>query len=430
MPLSKYALIFSWPADPELRLIYSTRTGATALLPVETLADIKACCLDEESENTLKELDLLVDDPQAERDEAMKMLRQLNDFRRVISISVIVTMQCNFRCRYCYEGSQKGRNSMSRETVEQLVAFVKNQFTPDIECLTLDFYGGEPLLAAERIEQIAGPLKDFIEGQGAVFEFTLVTNGSLLTPKMVQRLLPLGLKRAKVTIDGPPENHNFFRPYNSGQPSFDTILKNIKQTCGLIKIGVNGNYTRDNFRQFPALFDHLEAHNLGPKDLLRLTFAPVLQTEDEFSAGFCGGCATVNEKWLGEAVPFLQEEIMAKGFKTDAISPTLCMVDVDNSCVIHYDGSLYKCVTMVGHKEYACGDIWNGIKDYSRQYHLNHWQKEEKCRECTYLPLCFGGCRYMAFQRDGHMANVDCQKEYFDATLESLVKQDIRYQKQ
>ncbi|MBC8316319.1 MAG: geopeptide radical SAM maturase, partial [Desulfobulbaceae bacterium] len=401
MPLSHYAHIFTWPADLGQRIVYSTRTGATALLPTETLDDISACRLDDESKNTLKELNLLVDDLQAERNEAMKMVRQINDLRRAINISVIVTMQCNFRCRYCYEGSQKGHDLMSEETTEQLVTFVKNKFTPDIERLTLDFYGGEPLLAAKRIEQIAGALKDFIESQGAMFEFTLVTNGSLLTLEMVQRLLPLGLKRAKITIDGPLENHNFFRPYKSGQPSFDTIVHNIKQICGLIQIGVSGNYTKDNFRQFPALFDHLETFNIGPKDLHRLTFAPVLQTKDEFSAGFCGGCASVNEKWLGEAVPFLRGEIMAKRLKTDAISVALCMVDVDNSCVIHHDGSLYKCVAMICHNEYACGDIRYGMYDYSQQYQLAHWQKEEKCRECTYLPLCLRGGRYMALPRDG-----------------------------
>jgi hypothetical protein len=33
----------------------------------------------------------------------------------------------------------------------------------------------------------------------------------------------------------------------------------------------------------------------------------------------------------------------------------------------------------------------------------------------------------MKLVRDGNMEGVDCKKPYFDATLEAMVKQDIRY---
>ena len=33
----------------------------------------------------------------------------------------------------------------------------------------------------------------------------------------------------------------------------------------------------------------------------------------------------------------------------------------------------------------------------------------------------------MAYQRDGHMANVDCKKEFLDATLEKMLAQDLQY---
>ena len=33
----------------------------------------------------------------------------------------------------------------------------------------------------------------------------------------------------------------------------------------------------------------------------------------------------------------------------------------------------------------------------------------------------------MAYQRDGHMAEVDCRQPFFDATLEAMLLQDLRY---
>jgi hypothetical protein len=32
----------------------------------------------------------------------------------------------------------------------------------------------------------------------------------------------------------------------------------------------------------------------------------------------------------------------------------------------------------------------------------------------------------MAFQRNGHMAQVDCQRSMFDAILEPMIQQDLR----
>jgi len=53
--------------------------------------------------------------------------------------------------------------------------------------------------------------------------------------------------------------------------------------------------------------------------------------------------------------------------------------------------------------------------------------KNEECAQCAYLPLCFGGCRYMALLRDGKIDKPDCKKDYLDTSLEGLIKQDIKF---
>ena len=48
-------------------------------------------------------------------------------------------------------------------------------------------------------------------------------------------------------------------------------------------------------------------------------------------------------------------------------------------------------------------------------------------QELQNMPLCFGGCRYMAYQREGSMTAVNCQKGVLDATLEKMLMQDLKY---
>ncbi len=91
-----------------------------------------------------------------------------------------------------------------------------------------------------------------------------------------------------------------------------------------------------------------------------------------------------------------------------------------------YDGALYKYPGFIGMEEFKCGDIKEGVTDYTGSYNLGIWKNEE-CTDCIYLPLCYGGCRYMTFLRDGNVKALDCQREYLDATLEEMIKQEIRY---
>lgn len=431
MQLSRYLKIFPAPQQPGYMLLYSTKKASMTLLSEEVFSRIEQGDPPEELVEPLMKLGMLVEDAEGERKEVFNFLRDINRLNPNLRVSVILGMECNFSCPYCYEGSLKGRHAMTDETADQLVAYIKERFTPEKKKLVLDFYGGEPLLYTKRIKYIAERLQPFVENQGAVFQFTLVTNGSLLTAKTAQELAAYGLSAAKVTVDGPAANHNRFRPFKRGQGSFDTIINNIKESCGQIKIGVSGNFTSDNYRTFPALLDHLKDEGITPDKLNQVQFHPVMQVHDAFSHNeFVGGCETINEPWLVEASLALRQQIMANGFKTPKITPAPCMIDIEDAFTVHYDGSIFKCIALIGHDRFRVGDIRQGITDYREIYHLDHWQKEAKCSDCAYLPLCFGGCRYMKYQRDGDMDGVDCQQEYLDQTLETLILQEVSCRRQ
>ena len=157
-------------------------------------------------------------------------------------------------------------------------------------------------------------------------------------------------------------------------------------------------------------------------------FDPVMNgaKDDTLPAVYKGGCTSINEPWIGEAAALLREEILKRGYDTLKIMPITCMVENAHSYVVNFDGVIYKCPGFIGKKGFEAGDLRTGVRDYTSSYKLDIWKNEE-CIECEYLPLCFGGCRYMTFVRNGNIDTVDCQKAYLDASLETLVKQDIKY---
>jgi uncharacterized protein len=128
-----------------------------------------------------------------------------------------------------------------------------------------------------------------------------------------------------------------------------------------------------------------------------------------------------------EASLYLREEILKRGFYTPRMAPAACMIESPDDLVVNYDGALYKCTAFLGMKEMVVGDLRTGITDYTVSHNLDVWKKDE-CLDCAYLPLCFGGCRFLKLVRDGKIDDVDCRKAYLDEALEGFIRQDLQYQ--
>jgi len=431
MQLSRYIKAYPCEESPGHLLLFSTRTVSKILLRRETYRAIEeGGRLDPSDEALLAKLGILVRDREEEKRDVLGFFDRLNTKNTGLSVMVALNLDCNFACTYCYEGEMKGKFYMSDETADRLVDFIKEHFPEQKKSLLIDFYGGEPLLSVGLIKRISRALKSFTKTRGADYSFTLVTNGSLFTRRIAEELVPLGLIGVKITLDGPAEVHDRCRPFKSGAGSFDTIIGNIKETCDLVKIGVSGNFQRDNHEKFPLLLDYLTEEGLTPGRIAQVKFDPVMKQPDGDPSPDCtGGCASINEPWLSDASLRLREEILRRGYRTQKLMPITCMIESADSYVVNFDGVIYKCPGFIGKKGYEAGDLRRGVSGYASIYKLGVWKNDE-CSRCEYLPLCFGGCRYMKFVRDGNIDAVECQKAYLDASLETLVKQDVKYKPQ
>ncbi len=428
MQLSHYLKVFPCKERPDHLLLYSTKQASVVRIHKETFQSIKTNTLSSSDETLLSKLGMMTTDSEAEKSEMLHFLETLTSKDTSINIIAVLNLDCNFSCIYCFEGEMKGKKYMSGHTADRLVNFIKSRLSKDKTDLVVDFYGGEPLLSSALIQNISRALKSIINGMNGSFGFTLVTNGSLFTRKVAETLVPLGLKSAKITLDGPADVHNRYRPFKTGAGSFDAIIKNIKETCDLVNIQIGGNYDRPNYSRFVLLLDYLEREGLTPEKISVVKFDPIIQRFEEVKRPMVEsiGCKSINEPWILEAEALLREAILKRGYYTPKPKPICCMVENKDAVVVNYDGLLYKCPAFLGIKDFAVGDLQTGIKDYTDIYKLDIW-KNRTCMRCEYLPICFGGCRYMTYVRSGHIDTVDCKKDYLDAALEILIKQDIAY---
>ncbi|WP_298434216.1 geopeptide radical SAM maturase [Geobacter sp.] len=411
MILSRYVKEFPSPESPDQLLLFSCRTGAVVRVSRATFAAARAGTLSPAAAATLEQHGFLTPDRATERAEMLAWFDRINAGRRRAGLVAVLTRRCNLACPYCFEGGQAPEGDMAEETADLLVAMIGREYFAKGWRVDLDFYGGEPLLRPGLIRRIAAPLR---AAGGELFHGHLVSNGTLLDREVMAELVPLGIESVKVTLDGPPHVHDRHRPYGGGAGSFRDILRGVKEVAELVRVHVGGNFTRETWREYPALLDLLVAEGLTPERLGTVRFTPAV-------GGKGRGCVTCEEPWLAEAELSLRQELAARGFRLPKPGPFSCMIDLASDLAVDADGRCYKCPAFMGHAGYAVGTLGGGLTGALPAYGPDIWKTEE-CLGCAWLPLCFGGCRFMRLAEAGGVDGVSCLRGYLDATLETGVR--------
>ena len=141
-----------------------------------------------------------------------------------------VASRCNLDCDYCYmyhHADQSWRNRprfMSDETVN---AFARNvagyAASAKIYEVTVLLHGGEPLLAGEeRIIRFCSTVRKALEAKSISVEFSMQTNGVMLTPRWLEVLDHLGVTFG-VSLDGDQAANDRHRVDHNGGSSYADV---------------------------------------------------------------------------------------------------------------------------------------------------------------------------------------------------------------
>jgi uncharacterized protein len=138
-----------------------------------------------------------------------------------MKLTLVLTHQCDLACDYCYAGPKRARD-MSRAVGERAVERALLALAPG-EALHLGLFGGEPLLVWPMARDLIGYAQDAAGQRGVRLTVQLTTNGTHLTPVILDEALALGVQLA-VSMDGLPDVHDRFRPFRGGRGSSGAAL--------------------------------------------------------------------------------------------------------------------------------------------------------------------------------------------------------------
>lgn len=398
MKQSIFNFFFPYDKDPNSMIAYNTRTNALALIDephFETLKrfiDYGEKINDEDFVTKLFSTGFLVDD---EIDELTllryNMLKARFDTHH-IGLTIAPTMNCNFRCPYCYEKSSLQNKRMSEEVQEKIVSLVDG-WSNSIHNLSIDWYGGEPLLEMELIRKLSKQFMTICKEEGIDYNSSMVTNGYNLTPEIAKELNELKVTNVQVTIDGPEDIHNTRRILANGQGSFKRIINNICESISYLQnLTIRVNTDFENQDRIDEVFTILKENNLSDKVRVYLGF---VQSTDDYAAEKCMSTELFSKRNFN----FIKDNEINIINTYPRLITCFCGADAINNYVIDPDGNMYKCWEDIGKQEKILLNLLDmsdlsGIKGIcgSFEYTMYDPTSNQECRDCKCLPICMGGC--------------------------------------
>lgn len=309
-----------------------------------------------------------------------------------LTLTIAPTLDCNFACPYCYENRRSGK--MNSEIQEALIKFIENAIENGTKMLDISWYGGEPLLCKEIVESLSKRIRTLVEAKNCILKMHMVTNGYFLDKETIAMLDEAGITRIQVTLDGLKEHHDRSRPLRGGQGTFDKIMENLTLFEEFpIEVVVRMNVDNQNCGDFLALRKKIESlHNSN----IELYPSPVEDLNEDTINELSDFMTT--EEFESFAIDICEEgKLTAEDFSVMDDRYCFCTAETENCYVVDDLGDFYKCWDEVGRQEYKCFNIMDtenvNYKNIAAYVAADPFG-DEKCKECVFLPLCFGGCKF------------------------------------
>lgn len=321
---------------------------------------------------------------------------------------IMTTNACNLRCKYCYLAAN---TLLDKELTDVEFENLINELD-GLGILLLSFNGGEPFVRPNFINTI----RYVISKQMA---YSISTNGTLINEEFAG-LIGESSGWLKISLDGSSENHDSLR----GSGTFEIIIKKLEI---LKKYDVNFilqmTLTSQNISDMVYLA-HL-GNQLGAKYIKFSLIRPSGRALDNsFLYNLSDRDFSIIEEQISllNLIPikkvyshdFPYFHALHKGHNLSRIDNKLFGCSAGKTAIsIHPTGEITPCIFFPSSMN--AGNVRDGLKnvlDNSKIFTLmRNYQPNFKCKHCSKLKECFGGCRARAFVSTGKINGIDpfCQ---------------------
>lgn len=364
----------------------------------------------------------LVENDDDEVGKVRALAHAVDNDQETYHLTINPTMNCNFKCWYCYETHIKA-SRMNEDIISRVNMLLDNLIlTSDkLKRFVLAWFGGEPLLYYDDIVlPIMQHFHTIAKSKGIEYGLSFTTNGFLIDQNMIDSFKKYGVTGLQITLDGYGPEHDLVRYVSATRGSYDKIIDNIKL---LVRNGLyvraRVNFTSVNIKNAHKIIEDIEILTEEERQFLDIDFHRVWQDkensdEDFFQLQFERFRDAGFRVFTGKAMDNVKES---------------CYADKRNSSVINYNGDVFKCTARdfttkkrEGFIDESGEIIW---ENDNLERRMQAKFKNKPCLSCRLLPVCNGGCSQHAVENN--LVNGEyCVHSFDERSKDAVIKEKIK----
>jgi MoaA/NifB/PqqE/SkfB family radical SAM enzyme len=174
-------------------------------------------------------------------------------------VDIFFTEKCNFKCKFC--NYPKISRSIKKELTDEEISRLIDEIC-EMDIKVFGVLGGEPFLRKKVLLNSMEKIKKYgING-------SIVTNGSLLEEKDIERIVKMRWDLIRFSVDGLKKTHDFLRGVSG---SFNKVI-NVIKTFYQVKKKLNSNFptievnfvlTNKNYKELSKLIEILSPFEIN-----------------------------------------------------------------------------------------------------------------------------------------------------------------------
>ena len=371
-------------------IVYNFFSGYSSLFDSNDITNYENETFTDEEQEELYKRGFLIDQDKDELQELIdtRFKENLRNDKKLYRIWT--TSGCNARCFYCFEKDLKVE-TLNDERCDKVIEYISNNINEN-DIITLEWFGGEPLLNTSAIDKISKAIIQECKNKHAKYTSAIISNGSLITPEIIDKMEnEWKIRGIQITLDGDEEAYNKIKDYkNPEEHNFNNVIDNIMLMKNRkFNVSIRINYTEDNYKNILNLIDYIGPKVQDAKNINAYVY-PIWSTLNELSENKFISNVQADDNVLDIFEAIIKYNLnKRKNIIRISKKCSSCRSCNKNSCAILPNGDISKCSESF-HQLY--GNVNDGILDKEGFISWSNREIDKKCKDCIYLPICQGGC--------------------------------------
>jgi len=353
----------------------------------------------------------------------------LRKSRDVNMIKIQLGLSCNYSCDYCSQKFVERPPETSKKDIDAFMAKLDVLNITEERGLRVEFWGGEPFVYWKTLKPLAEAFAERYSHWKKRPQFSVVTNGSLLTREICSWLYYMGFG-VGISHDGPGQAVRGPDPFEDPERK-KVILEFYKIMAPQNRISFNAMMNRNNTSR-RAIKEYFVELTGDPN--VKIGEGGFIDAYDQDGAN--SSLNTLDEHFAYRRQAFNDLYTTGKNLHFDTVYTKLdafissllahrpaelvgqkCGMEEPGTVALDLKGNIVTCqnVSVMETSKNGEAHLGGNLDDYDNVAlkGVTHWKSRTNkvnCADCPVLHLCKGSCMYL----DGEFWDITCNNAYSD----------------